>query len=162
MNLYEINSNIRSILESSEDGEITEQQMHDLMELQESEEVKAENTARYLKNLLAEAEALSAEIDRLTQRKKTKENAVKSIKSYLINFLKIKDIRKYETAASVISLRKSEKFVTDDEEILMRYARSNNLIKVEEKPMIAELKKKAKTEPVPGGHIEENESLIIK
>lgn len=162
MNLYEIDGRIAGILESSDDGEITEQQMQELLKLQEDEAFKAENTAKYLKNLMAESAAIKAEIDALTARRKVKENAVANIKKYLLNFLKIKDVKKYETATFTMRLHPSDKFVIDDEEVLTRFAKSNDLIKVEEKLMVAELKAKAKTEPVPGGHIEKNESLVIK
>lgn len=68
-------------------------------------ETKLDNTALFLKELVAQENALKEEIKRLNDRKKAKENTIESLKRLLANALGGK---KRETAQYSISFRKSE------------------------------------------------------
>lgn len=80
MNLYELTQNYLQVLEMAENGE----DLADTLEaLEDAIEVKAENTAKVIKQLEANAEMLANEARRLSERKSAIENNVRNLKSYL-------------------------------------------------------------------------------
>lgn len=80
MNLYELTQNYLQVLEMAEAGE----DLADTLEsLEDAIEVKAENTAKVIKQLEANAEMLANEAKRLSERKSAIENNVRNLKSYL-------------------------------------------------------------------------------
>lgn len=80
MNLYELTQNYLQVLEMAENGE----DLADTLEsLEDAIEVKAENTAKVIKQLEANAEMLANESRRLSERKSAIENNVRNLKSYL-------------------------------------------------------------------------------
>lgn len=85
MKLYEISNEYRDLKEYLEEN--PEDTIEDISEifanLEEEFEAKAENIAMVLSEYKSEADALKFEIDRLTARKKTCENAAERLKGYL-------------------------------------------------------------------------------
>ena len=80
MNLYELTQNYLQVLEIAENGD----DLADTLEaLEDAIEVKAENTAKVIKQLEANAEMLANESRRLSERKSAIENNVRNLKSYL-------------------------------------------------------------------------------
>lgn len=80
MNLYTLTQNYLQVLEMAESGE----DLADTLEsLEDAIEVKAENTAKVIKQLEANAEMLANESRRLSERKSAIENNVRNLKSYL-------------------------------------------------------------------------------
>ena len=80
MNLYELTQNYLHVLEMAENGD----DLADTLEaLEDAIEVKAENTAKVIKQLEANAEMLANESRRLSERKSAIENNVRNLKSYL-------------------------------------------------------------------------------
>lgn len=80
MNLYELTQNYLQVLEIAENGD----DLADTLEaLEDAIEVKAENTAKVIKQLEANAEMLANEAKRLSERKSAIENNVRNLKSYL-------------------------------------------------------------------------------
>jgi len=102
MTLYEIDRQILECLDL-ETGEITDAERLDALQIDRT--TKLENTALYIKNLLAEAEAIKAEEKNLAERRKAKENKAESLKKYIAAAL---SGGKFETAKVNISFRKSE------------------------------------------------------
>lgn len=80
MNLYELTQNYLQVLEIAENGD----DLADTLEaLEDAIEVKAENTAKVIKQLEANAEMLANESRRLSERKSAIENNVRNLKRYL-------------------------------------------------------------------------------
>lgn len=80
MHLYELTQNYLQVLEIAENGD----DLADTLEaLEDAIEVKAENTAKVIKQLEANAEMLANESRRLSERKSAIENNVRNLKSYL-------------------------------------------------------------------------------
>ena len=96
--LYEINQEILNCVDM-ETGEIID--MDKLGELQLAFDVKVENIALWIKNLLSDAEAIKAEKNRLAERQKSCENKAKSLKEYLNTYL---GGQKFKTPKVSISL----------------------------------------------------------
>lgn len=106
--LYEINEAILNCVDM-ETGEIIDGDR--LNELQMAFDDKVENIALWIKDLLAEAEAVKAEKNNLAKRQQVCENKAKSLKEYLSKFLAGE---KFKTSKVSISYRKSESVEVED------------------------------------------------
>ena len=83
MNLYELKENYLKVLELIEAGE---EGLEDTLEsINDAIEIKADGYARIIKNLEGSVTALKAEIDRMTDRKKSIENNIERLKENLKN-----------------------------------------------------------------------------
>ena len=86
MKIYEIDQRIAEIFENMTIDETTGEVILDeeaLAELREERTKKLEGAALMVRNLEAEAKAIKAEADRLTERKKAAENKAKRIREWL-------------------------------------------------------------------------------
>lgn len=100
-------------------------QTFDAMSVEFSE--KAENVARYIKNLKAESDAIDAEIKKMQSRSKTKKNRVEWLKKYLMQCMEMMQLKKVEGATAKISIRTNAPSVrVDDEPALIRELESRN------------------------------------
>lgn len=113
MQLWQINQALEEAFErciDPETGEILED-TSELDELALARDEKIENTALYIKNLKAEAEAIRAEEKKLADRRRAAENRAEWLKNYLSNNLAGE---KFSTARVAISFRRSESLKIDD------------------------------------------------
>lgn len=101
MNLYEIDNAILDCVDM-ETGEIID--MDKLSGLQMERDKKVENIGCWIKNLLADADALDQEKKKLAARQKAAENKAASLKAYLSRYL---DGEKFKSAKVAISFRTS-------------------------------------------------------
>lgn len=108
MTLYEIDKKISEfpfdVDENS--GEILN--IEDFEALQMAREEKVENVALYIKELLAEKDAIKTERDNLDERMKSKERKADSLKRYLAQALAGE---KFESPKVKVSYRKSQQIV---------------------------------------------------
>lgn len=126
MKLYEIANEYLAFLQAVEEGEIPEEAIADTLESITAEiEVKADNIACILKTLTAEVNALKEEEDRLAERRKVKENYHNRLKTYLSEILLKAGLEKVETTRNLISFRKSESVVIEDEAEFIAWAQVN-------------------------------------
>lgn len=115
MNLYELNSQYKSLmdaaLEHAEefDGEVPAylSDQIDALDMERTDEVA--NTARYIKNLRAEAAAVKIEEQKLYQRRKSAERHADWAENYLSGILQGE---RFSDATAAVSWRKSEVVVT--------------------------------------------------
>ena len=115
-NLYEITQDYMTILAMMEDPELNPQTLADTMEGIEGElEVKAESYAKVMKNLEADVSAIKAEIDRLSERKKTIENNIKNMKRALMMAMETTGKTKFKTELFSFGIRKNAPAVIMDE-----------------------------------------------
>ena len=116
MKLYEIDEAILNCIDT-ETGEIIDADQLD--KLQMERDAKLENVACWIKDLKAEAEALKAEKQALSERQRVAENKAESLKKYLAYAL---DGKKFSTAKCAVSFRSTESVEVTDEGL-------NNLMK---------------------------------
>lgn len=157
MSLYQIKEEIEQAINECVDfetGEITNPELLDSLNMALNE--KRENIALYIKNLTAEAKAIDDEIKSLTQRKKSLNNKVDWLKSYLASDL---NGSKFETARVVVSFRKSKAVeINPDAEIPNEF-----LIQQQPKPDKTALKKAIQAGAViTGVSIVEKSNISIK
>lgn len=106
MNLYKIKEELKDAINECVDmetGEILDSERLNDLNMALSE--KRENIGLYIKNLSCDSKAIDEEIKNLTARKKSINNKIDWLKSYLASDLQG---NKFETARVVISFRKSE------------------------------------------------------
>lgn len=165
MSLYEIDSRIRAIIDgiydaADEDGVVEEIDFTELKQLQEDRKTKLENIALYIKNTEAEADAIKAEEEKLTARRKRLENKAKRLREYIINSMKENKDEPLKTARCEVSIKDNEKTdITDLESIPEEFIK----VKVEKNPDKTAIKKAIKAgQTVPGAQIIINTTLTIK
>lgn len=157
MNLYEIKQSIQEAIDKCidmETGEIINPELLD--NLNEQLNIKRENIALYIKNLVADSKAIDEEIKNLTARKRSINNKVDWLKSYLANDLQG---NKFETPKVVVSFRKSKAIdIAPNANIPDDY-----LIQQEPKPDKTALKKAIQSgEVIAGVSIVEKSNISIK
>ena len=110
--LYEIDSNIKAVIESiydaSEDGEVSEVDFTALTELQAERQVKLENIALYIKNCDADAAAIQAEIEHLEKRKARLERKSEGLRGILIASMVANNDKEISSPRFVAKIRQSE------------------------------------------------------
>ncbi|WP_444340390.1 siphovirus Gp157 family protein [Phascolarctobacterium succinatutens] len=109
-NIYELKDQIKACIQldeehvvDTEDGEILNLQQFEALQMER--DAKVEGLACYIKNKLADAEAIYAEIDVLSQRAAIMKKEAERCKAYLAGALYGE---KFETPRCKISWRKSE------------------------------------------------------
>lgn len=100
--LYQIEEAIMDCVDK-ETGEIID--IERLDQLQMDRDMKIENTALFIKNLLSDADQIREEEKKLADRRRVCENKAKSLKEYLSGYLAGE---KFKTPRVAISYRKSE------------------------------------------------------
>lgn len=163
MTLYEIDRAIQEALNSlvdEETGEVSEEGLQALEQLQVGLDQKLDNIGCLCKNLQAEAEALKAEEAVLKKRRESKEKKVDRLKEYMLSVMQNQGMVKHESVRVVASLRRSVAVCVEQEsDIPAQYIKE----KVERSIDKVGIKQALKAgEIVPGAHLEERESLQLK
>lgn len=136
--------------------------------LEEAFEVKAENIAKYIKNLKAQSDALKAEEDKLFKRRKSKENKIRQLKEYMLFGMKKINLMKIDKPSALITVRNNAESVKlDDEKEFVRAAENNEILRkyLKYTPEINRtlLKKSLQSgEIIPGAKLVHTQSVIIK
>ena len=160
--LYEIDQAILDCVDL-ETGEILDPEKLDTLQMER--EQKLEGVALWIKDLKAEAEAVKAEADKLTARKKAVENKIDGLKQWLLYAL---NGEKLKTARCNVYQTHSQKVVIDDEkalvDMLMTSPFGEKFLRVKE----PEIDKNALKDSMKQGyeyefaHLEQTESVVIK
>ena len=160
--LYEIDQAILDCVDL-ETGEILDPEKLDALQMER--EQKLEGVALWIKDLKAEAEAVKAEADKLTARKKSLENKIDGLKQWLLFAL---GGEKLKTARCNVYQTHSQKVVIDDEkalvDMLMTSPFGEKFLRVKE----PEIDKNALKDSMKQGyeyefaHLEQTESVVIK
>ena len=160
--LYEIN---REILEcvDMETGEILDAEK--LTALQMEREHKLEGVTLWIKDLNAEADAVKAEADKLTARKKALDNKIASLKAWLLWAL---DGQKLKTARCSVYQTHSTKVAVANEPELIKFLQTldepEKFLRYKEPELKKDDIKKALKDGyvIPGASLEETESVVIR
>jgi hypothetical protein len=158
--LYEISENLRGLASIDAEDEGMALAIRDTMQAVQGEfDEKAKAVASVILNMDSDAEAIQAEIDRLTARKKAIANRQEGIKNYLRENMEACGISKISHPLFSITLAKGrEVAIIDNPSIIPDEL---TYVKTEirpEKIEILRLLKKGKE--VPGAHIERSQSSI--
>lgn len=163
MTLYEINKAIEDAIlniyaqADEKTGEIPDDAMQALTDLQMARDEKLENIGCVIKNKKAEAKAIKEEADALTKRKKALDREIEGLENYVSLMLNGKP---FESPKVKFSFRESEQVIIDDDKKLAR-SWFRKIIKFEpNKEAIKEAIKAGKK--VRFAHIEKKNNLQTK
>ena len=162
MTLYELTDNFKTLLLMAEDPDIESNAIADTMEAIEGElEDKAEGYAIVMRQLTADADAIQAEIDRLTARKKTINANIDHMKAALFNAMKATGKTKFKTRLFSFGIRKNPASVVIDDPAAVPAE-----FLVPQEPKIDKKGIKSMLQNLGGpsewAHLEQGESLSIK
>lgn len=108
MQLYKLTENYNNLLELLEDETIPQNLIEDsLKDVKGEIEDKAENIAKIVKTLDAEAKALKEEEKRLSDRRKSLENRSKGLKTYLQTSLEAVNLKQVKTQLFTVAIQKN-------------------------------------------------------
>lgn len=165
MRLYEIANDYVALMQAIENDEIPEECIADTLEAIKGEiEIKADNIACLLKNTEAEIRAFKEEENRLAERRKVKERALDSLKTYLSDMLIRTNVLNVETARNRISFRKSEAVEVDESFLRWAIENRNDLLSFKEPTANkTEIKKALKGgQAIEGAKLVTNQNIQIK
>ena len=159
--LYEIDQEILDCVDA-ESGEILDVEKLDALQMEREE--KLEGVALWIKDMKAEAEAIKAEADKLTARKKALDTKIDGLKNWLTMAL---DGGKLKTARCNVYQTHSQRLAVADEAGLISFLKTledpGRFVRYTEELRKDEIKKALKEGyEIPGACLEETESVVIK
>lgn len=158
MNLYEINGSILQLTEMLESGEIDETVYNDTIESLGAE-IAVEDVVKAIRNKQAEAEAIKAETDKLTEKRWRTEAAAEGLKNILLTYLTATQQKKVSAGVFTIRRGVSKSVEILDETAIPESYLIAQLPKVDKKAIFAKLKE---GEVIEGAQLKESEYVIIK
>jgi Siphovirus Gp157 len=158
--LYELTQNYLNLLELLENPDIPKEMIKSaLKEVEGNFEDKADNITKLIRSLEADIKGYKNEEDRLSTRRKTLENKVKSLKEYLQGSMKA--LGKEEVKAKLFTLKiqtNQPSLIIDDIDKLPK-AYKKTVEESDNKKIKEDLLNKVK---IPGARLERTESLRIR
>ena len=161
MKLYELAENYLNLQELLENEEIEQELIVSALDEVGGElEDKAENIAKLIKTLEVDVNGYKAEEKRLSDKRKSLENRVKSLKEYLDSAMKITGKTKFKGQLFSFNIQKNPPSVNviDEKAIPSKYYVPQDPV-LDKKTLLADLKL---GEDIPGAEIKQTESLRIR
>lgn len=161
--LYEINAELENAINQmfldvdQETGEVSDEWVQRIEDLQMQKDEKLDNIGAIIKNKMADVKALKDEESALKARREVKEREIENLKNYVSGVL---NGEKFESARVVFGFRKSDKVIVDNEEMIPKEFMKQ---KIEYSPDKVNIKKAIMDGvQVAGCHIETENNLQIK
>ena len=161
--LYEIDQDILDCVDE-ETGEILDTERLDALQMER--EVKLEGVCLWVKDLRYESDAIKAEADKLTARRKALDNKIEGLKVWLLGAL---NGEKLKTARCNVYQTHNTKLNVIDEQSVVNWIQTNyhepeqflkfTLPEIRKDAVKAEIKA---GKEIPGAALEETESIVIK
>jgi uncharacterized small protein (DUF1192 family) len=155
MKLYEITGAMKEVQQMIDDGVPLEQLEDTLNEIGVDFKEKAESCLFAVANLNSEVGAYTAEIERLTAKKKSKVNQIASLKSYLlINMQELKS-GKIDNGLITASIRKGAPAlqINNESAIPQEYKNISTSVSTDKKALLKALKELAEGEIIEGAEV---------
>ena len=159
--LYELTSDLRE-LQDIDFTEAQEEQINQINDIIKAQiDSKGTGIIAVIRNEESDIEGIKAEIKRLQDLKKSKENRIENLKKYTKECLEDANIKKVSTSLGNMTVRKNPASVEIIDESLISddYKRVITEIKVDKKAILADLKEGVVVE---GAALKNSTSLMIK
>ena len=157
MNLYELSQNYLAV----QDMDLEPETLKDTLDsIEEAIEVKAENIAKWIRNLEADKKAFEEEEKRFKEKKQAADNRIKSLKLYLEDNMRLIGKTKFKAGVFNFSIQNNPPSVEVFDEALLP-----ERFLIEQPPKIdrAGIKELLKAgEEVPGAELKQTEGLRIR
>lgn len=152
--LYEIKNEFNELLLMADEQGLSFDDIKDTIDGIEFEfEEKADSTAKMIRTLIADADAVKAEKDRLADREKALRNSADNLKKYLETMMLEVDKKKFKTKLFSFNIQKNAPNVkVEVEELLPKKYLIPQPDKVDKKQLLKDLK---------AGVIESNENMRL-
>lgn len=152
--LYEIKNELNELLLMADEQGLSLDDIKDTMDGIEFEfEEKADSTAKMIKTLIADADSVKAEKDRLAKRETALRNSANNLKKYLETMMLEVKKKKFKTTLFSFNIQKNPKTVeVEVEELLPKKYLIKQPDKVNRKQLLDDLK---------AGVFEENENMRL-
>lgn len=152
--LYEIKNELNELLLMADEQGLSLDDIKDTMDGIEFEfEEKADSTAKMIKTLIADADSVKAEKDRLAKRETALRNSADNLKKYLETMMLEVKKKKFKTTLFSFNIQKNPKTVeVEVEELLPKKYLIKQPDKVNRKQLLDDLK---------AGVLEENENMRL-
>ncbi len=152
--LYEIKNEFNELLLMADEQGLSLDDIKDTMDGIEFEfEEKADSTAKMIKTLIADADSVKAEKDRLAKRETALRNSADNLKKYLETMMLEVKKKKFKTTLFSFNIQKNPKTVeVEVEELLPKKYLIKQPDKVNRKQLLDDLK---------AGVLEENENMRL-
>ena len=152
--LYEIKNELNELLLMADEQGLSIDDIKDTMDGIEFEfEEKADSTAKMIKTLIADADSVKAEKDRLAKRETALRNSANNLKKFLETMMLEVKKKKFKTTLFSFNIQKNPKTVeVEVEELLPKKYLIKQPDKVNRKLLIDDLK---------AGVLEENENMRL-
>ena len=164
MTLYEITQDYLQIQHMMEDPDLDPKTLADTMEGIEGElEVKADGYAKVIRNMESDISAIKAELTRLSDRKKTIEKNIQTLKLALQKAMEITGKTKFKTELFSFGVRNNAPAVVIDEQYIENIPTEYLRIKepeIDKTKLKEALKAGVDLEGI--AHLEKSSSLVIK
>lgn len=162
--LYEINNELEQAINKmflevdEETGEVSQETIDLISELQMQKDEKLDNIGAYIKNLMADVKAMKEEEKALKTRREIKERKIERLKDYVSGIL---NGEKWEKSSRVsFTFRSSKSVIIDNEDLIPNEFMKE---KIERSPDKTAIKKAIEDgQEVKGSHIEIKDNLQVK
>lgn len=161
MRLYELAENYLNLQELLENDEIDQEIITKALDEVGGElEDKAENIAKLIKTLEVDVNGYKSEEKRLSDKRKSLENRIKSLKEYLDSAMKITGKKKFKGQLFSFNIQKNPPSVNITEQSLIpkEYFIEQEPV-LDKKSLLSDLKD---GKEIPGAEIKQTESLRIR
>jgi len=159
MKLYELAQNYAQLMEMAEEME-SDALVDTLEALQDAIEDKAENIAKLIKNLEADAKAIKEEEQRLADRRRSIENKVNRLKEYLQQQLEIAGLQRVKRPTITVAIQNNPPSVEiTDEKLIPSEYMIPQTPKIDKKAILERLKN---GETVPGCTLKQTKGVRIR
>lgn len=157
MNLYELSQNYLAV----QDMDLEPETLKDTLDsIEEAIEVKAENIAKWIRNLEADKKAFEEEEKRFKDKKQAADNRIKSLKLYLEDNMRLTGKTKFKAGFFSFAIQNNPPSVeVFDEALIPKQFLIEQPVKID-RAGIKELLKAG--EEVPGAELKHSSSLRIR
>lgn len=169
MTLYDIDAQIAALDGAAEDDMLIDEETGELISVSQAldalrmeRETKLENVACWVKNLIAEADAIREEENRLVKRRKAAETKAANLKAWLLSAMTREDgtTDKLKTGRVMVSVKRNPPSTVVDDALLPS---SYKVAKITYQPNKEMIKRELLAGcEVPGAHLEYGRSVVIK
>ena len=157
MNLYELSQNYLAV----QDMDLEPETLKDTLDsIEEAIEVKAENIAKWIRNLEADKKAFEEEEKRFKEKKQAADNRIKSLKQYLEDNMRLTGKTKFKAGFFSFAIQNNPPSVeVFDETLIPKQFLIEQPVKID-RAGIKELLKAG--EEVPGAELKQTKGLRIR
>ena len=157
MNLYELSQNYLAV----QDMDLEPETLKDTLDsIEEAFEVKAENIAKWIRNLEADKKAFEEEEKRFKEKKQAADNRIKSLKLYLEDNMRLTGKTKFKAGFFSFAIQNNPPSVeVFDEALIPKQFLIEQPVKID-RAGIKELLKAG--EEVPGAELKQSSGLRIR